>query len=116
VPRKTGYVACCMRIVSPGAASTWLIRSRPWFEPEVIKISSVLQMMLSMELLAEELAQSDIAERAAVEAVGGERRPLTLQHGRGCDDQPVNGRSRRIVVAADEVERREAGVFDGSWR
>jgi hypothetical protein len=69
-----------------------------------------------MELLAEELTQSDITERAAVEAVGGERGPLALQHGRGRGNQSVDGRGRSVVVAADEVERREAGVFHGSRR
>jgi len=69
-----------------------------------------------MELLAEELTQSDITERAAVEAVGGERGPLALQHGRGRGNQSVDGRGRSVVVAADEVERREAGVSHGRRR
>ena len=122
VPREAGDRAAVARLLHEDGVARrhqhlvdqveGLVRARG--DQDLVRAAGDARLLV--QLLAEELAQADVAERAAVEAVGGERRPLALQHGCGRGDQSVDRRGRRIVVAADEVERREAGVFDGSRR
>src|SRR6185437_6057686 len=63
--------------------------------------------------LGQELAQRPVAQRAAVEAVGRERRALAAQHRGGGLDQRLDRHVVGVVVAADEIVLGEAVPLGG---
>ncbi len=71
---------------------------------------------MALELARQELAQWPVAQRAAVEAVGGERHALALQYGGRSVEQRLHRDVLGVVVAADEIVLGKAVPLDGGRR
>src|SRR5207237_7536583 len=64
---------------------------------------------VTLELAHQEFAQRPIAERAALEPVGRERRSLARAHRGRCGDELVHRNLGGVVVPAGEIELGESG-------
>ena len=77
----------------------------PWPEPVVISTSSrpMLHAAMTVQLVGDELAQTDEALRSLSQVVHRQLRAFAPQHRCGGLDQALDRDARRIVVAADEI-------------
>ena len=104
-----------MMTVSPRVSRMPLTRSSACSDPDVIRISPAIAVDAggALELLRQEFAQPPVAERAAVQAIGRERRAFARQHVVRGFDQSLDRNMIGIVVAADEIVFGKAVPFDG---